>query len=90
LVHIRRGKGHKDRFVPLPDLTYQALRALWCKHRNPCWFAPLRGANRGIELTLECLVAPLRSANQSFERTSLRLHESLRLSQARAFAQFRD
>ena len=34
-VHIRRGKGHKDRLVPLPDLTYQALRALWCKHRNP-------------------------------------------------------
>jgi site-specific recombinase XerD len=26
LVHIRRGKGHKDRFVPLPDLTYYALR----------------------------------------------------------------
>ena len=40
LVHIRRGKGHKDRFVPLPDLTYQALRALWCKHRNPCWLFP--------------------------------------------------
>ena len=40
LVHIRRGKGHKDRFVPLPDLTYQALRALWCKHRNPNWLFP--------------------------------------------------
>jgi integrase len=40
LVHIRRGKGHKDRFVPLPDLTYQALRALWCKHHNPCWLFP--------------------------------------------------
>ena len=40
LVHIRRGKGHKDRFVPLPDLTYQALRALWCKHRNPDWLFP--------------------------------------------------
>ena len=39
-VHIRRGKGHKDRFVPLPDLTHQALRALWCKHRNPCWLFP--------------------------------------------------
>ena len=39
-IHIRRGKGHKDRFVPLPDLTYQALRALWCKHRNPCWLFP--------------------------------------------------
>jgi integrase len=34
-VHIRRGKGHKDRLVPLPDLTYRALRALWCKHRHP-------------------------------------------------------
>jgi integrase len=39
-VHIRRGKGHKDRFVPLPDLTYHALRALWSKHRNPCWLFP--------------------------------------------------
>ena len=39
-VDVRRGKGHKDRFVPLPDLTYQALRALWCKHRNPCWLFP--------------------------------------------------
>lgn len=35
LVHIRRGKGHKDRFVPLPDLTLTGLRELWKKHRNP-------------------------------------------------------
>jgi len=34
-VHIRRGKGHKDRRVPLPDLTYRALQALWCRHRHP-------------------------------------------------------
>jgi integrase/recombinase XerD len=39
-VHIQRGKGHKDRFVPLPDLTCQALRALWRKHRNSCWLFP--------------------------------------------------
>jgi len=39
-VHIRRGKGHKDRFIPLPDLTCQALRALWRKHRNPRWLFP--------------------------------------------------
>ena len=35
LLHIRRGKGHKDRFVPLLDLTLKALRALWLKHRHP-------------------------------------------------------
>jgi len=34
-VHIRRGKGHKDRLIPLPDLTLQALRVLWCKHCHP-------------------------------------------------------
>ena len=39
-VHIRRGKGHKDRFVPLPDLTYVALQALWRKHRHPLWLFP--------------------------------------------------
>jgi len=34
-VHIRRGKGHKDRMIPLPDLTLQGLRELWRKHKNP-------------------------------------------------------
>jgi len=35
LVHIRRGKGHKDRLIPIPDLTLYALRVLWSKHRHP-------------------------------------------------------
>jgi len=34
-VHIRRGKGNKDRFVPLPLLTYKALRQYWATHRHP-------------------------------------------------------
>jgi len=33
-VHIRRGKGHKDRLIPLPDLTLLALRELWRKHHH--------------------------------------------------------
>ena len=28
-------KGHKDRLVPLPDLTLTGLRELWRKHRHP-------------------------------------------------------
>ena len=39
-VHIRNGKGHKDRLVPLPDFTYRALRTLWKKHRNPTFIFP--------------------------------------------------
>ena len=39
-VHIRRGKGHKDRMVPLPNLTLQALRELWKRHRHPHFLFP--------------------------------------------------
>jgi integrase len=27
-VHVRHGKGLKDRFVPLPDFTYLALNCI--------------------------------------------------------------
>jgi site-specific recombinase XerD len=39
-VHVRRGKGHKDRLIPLPDLTLQGLRELWRKHRHPTLLFP--------------------------------------------------
>ena len=39
-VHIRRGKGHKDRIVPLPDLTLQALRELWKKASSSIFHIP--------------------------------------------------
>lgn len=42
LVHIRRGKGHKDRMVPLPDRTLQALRFYWRRHRHPSFIFPNR------------------------------------------------
>jgi site-specific recombinase XerD len=40
LVHVRRGKGHKDRMVPLPDRTLKALRLYWCEHRHPIMIFP--------------------------------------------------
>lgn len=40
LVHIRRGKGHKDRMVPLPDLALAGLRELWIRHRHPYLLFP--------------------------------------------------
>lgn len=47
LVHLRRGKGVKDRMVPLPDLTLKALRTFWTKHRHPDLLFP----NPGFKLT---------------------------------------
>lgn len=34
-VHVRQGKGRKDRFVTLPHTTLLALRRYWATHRNP-------------------------------------------------------
>lgn len=42
-VHIRLGKGKKDRFVILPTITLKALRAYWAEHRHPQWLFPGRG-----------------------------------------------
>jgi site-specific recombinase XerD len=34
-VHVRLGKGKKDRFVILPEVSLAALRAYWVTHRHP-------------------------------------------------------
>jgi integrase len=39
-IHIRRGKGHVDRMVPLPAVTYRALQSLWQQHKNAHWLFP--------------------------------------------------
>jgi len=41
-VHIRDAKGNKDRFVPLPEVTYDLLRRFWSLHRNPVLLFPNR------------------------------------------------
>jgi integrase/recombinase XerD len=39
-LHIRSGKGNKDRAIPLPPRTLTLLRAQWRLHRNPVWLFP--------------------------------------------------
>jgi integrase/recombinase XerD len=39
-VHVRQGKGRKDRFVTLPNASLHALRKYWVTHRNPDWLFP--------------------------------------------------
>ena len=46
LVHVHRGKGAKDRFVPLPARTLALLREYWVTHRNPVWLFPANGSDR--------------------------------------------
>lgn len=39
-VHIRNAKGGKDRYVPLPQRTLNALRYYWASHRHARWLFP--------------------------------------------------
>jgi len=43
LIHVHRGKGARDRYVPLPEATLALLRRYWASHRNPCLLFPARG-----------------------------------------------
>lgn len=45
LLHIRAGKGQRDRYVPVPEKTLHHLRQLWKTHRNPVWLFPAKGHN---------------------------------------------
>lgn len=53
MIHVHRGKGAKDRYVPLPEETYQLLRSYWVTHRNPVLVFPAlgRGGNEGHTAT---------------------------------------
>jgi site-specific recombinase XerD len=45
MIHVHRGKGAKDRYVPLPQSTLHLLRRYWLTHRHPQLLFPALGRN---------------------------------------------
>ena len=45
-VHVHRGKGAKDRYVPLPEDTLTLLRTYWKTHRHTTWLFPATGRDQ--------------------------------------------
>lgn len=43
MIHVHRGKGAKDRKVPIPEETLLILRQHWKTHRNPLLIFPALG-----------------------------------------------
>jgi integrase/recombinase XerD len=68
MIHVHRGKGAKDRYVPLPESTYQLLRRHWLIHRNPRLIFPAigRGGQNGptsqIPMSIEAVQGAFRKA----------------------------
>lgn len=64
MVHVHRGKGAKDRFVPLPDETLRLLRQYWMTHKNPVLIFPAtgRGQNQGTVSKTPMAIASVQGA----------------------------
>jgi len=45
MIHVHRGKGAKDRYLPLPQSTLHLLRHYWKTHRHPRLLFPALGRN---------------------------------------------
>jgi integrase/recombinase XerD len=77
MVHVHRGKGAKDRYVPLPSSTLKILRQDWVTHRHPLWLFPA-AVRDGQQTT---------TADQPLERSSVqgamrRVVEELKIQKA--------
>jgi integrase len=68
MIHIHRGKGARDRYVPLPEATYALLRRFWTTHRNKRLIFPavgrggLNGPTSEVPMSIEGVQGSLRRA----------------------------
>jgi integrase/recombinase XerD len=77
MIHLRQGKGAKDRYVPLPARTLQLLRAYWQTHRNSVWLFPSEGRDHS-----ELKSASVHTLRHSWAIHLLEAGVNLRLIQA--------
>jgi site-specific recombinase XerD len=72
MIHVRHGKGAKDRYVPLPERTLALLRQYWATHRNPRLLFPSPGHGE----------VPLATATEPIHKSSVQdaFHAALKES----------
>src|SRR5262249_12318565 len=76
MLHIRCGKGAKDRYVPLPLRTLELLRQHWITHRNPVLIFPSPGQDRS-DLSKSTLPIPKSTIQKVFKAALIesRIHK---------------
>jgi integrase/recombinase XerD len=71
VVHVRRGKGAKDRYIPLPERTLDLLRGYWAEHRNPIWLFPSRYPSDAFSLAAATRSMDVSSVHHAFKAAVL-------------------
>jgi site-specific recombinase XerD len=79
-LHIRNGKGGKDRYIPMAPSMVGELRVWWSLHRNPIWLFPSPG--RGWADRAESLSQVMGKANQPMSVSSVQM--TFRLARAQS------
>lgn len=65
MIHVRHGKGGKDRYVPLPQRTLELLRQYWVTHRHPVLAFPAPGrGHAGVSSAIQPM--PKSSLQEAF------------------------
>ena len=70
MIHVHRGKGAKDRFVPLPKSSLQILRKHWATHRHPRLLFPALGRS-GNQAASATTPMPKSSVQAAFRRAKV-------------------
>ena len=65
ILHVKFGKGGKDRYVPLPQTTLDMLRQFWLTHRNQLWLFPAPGRS-GTHMSTATEPIPTNSVQDVF------------------------
>ena len=65
-LHVKHGKGSKDRFVPLPTETLKMLRRFWLTHHNKTWLFPSPGRS-GTHMSTSTEPVPVNSVQMVFK-----------------------
>ena len=53
MVHVRNGKGAKDRYIPLPEATLETLRQYWRTHQHPVLLFPSSAGTKSPALAIK-------------------------------------
>jgi site-specific recombinase XerD len=70
-VHVHKGKGAKDRYIPLPTATLNFLRRFWKTHRNTLLLFPAPGRG-GIKMPTNNKPVPASSIQIAFKQACQR------------------